>query len=63
MGPVYLFVLVATAVATTKADPPGSQTIGYYATAAECQMDLIRLSKTADQSRVKLDCQPIRAVP
>ncbi len=63
MGPVYLFVLAATAVATTEAGPPGSLTIGYYATAAECQMDLIRLSKTADQSRVKLDCQPMRAVP
>jgi hypothetical protein len=63
MGPVYLFVLVATAVGTADAGPPGSQTIGYYATAAECQMDLIRLSKTVDQSRVKLDCQPMQAVP
>jgi len=64
MGPVYLFVLVATAVGTAEVDVPHArQTIGYYATAAECQMDLIRLSKTADQSRVKLDCRPMRTVP
>ena len=63
MGPVYLFVLVATVVGTSEAGPPVLKTIGYYATAAECQMDLIRLSKTAEQSRVRLDCQPIRAVP
>jgi hypothetical protein len=64
MGPVYLFVLVATAVSTSEVGgPPGSQTIGYYATAGECQQDLIRLSKTARESTVKLDCQPVRATP
>ena len=63
MGPVYLFVLVATAVGTSEAGPPGSQTIGYYATAAECQTDLVRLLQTADKSRVRLSCRPMRAVP
>ena len=64
MGPVYLFVLVATAVGTTEVDMPhGSQTIGYYATAAECQTDLVRLLQTADKSRVRLTCRPMRAVP
>ena len=60
-GPVVLFVLVATAVSTPEVGGPvGSQTVGYYATAAECQMDLIRLSNTADRSLVKLDCRPIK---
>ena len=60
-GPVVLFVLLATAVSTADEDRvAGSQTIGYYATAAECQTDLLRLLKTADRSRVRLDCQPIR---
>ena len=60
-GPVVVFVLVATAVITPdEGRVAGSQTIGYYATAGECQTDLLRLLKTADRSRVKLDCQPIR---
>ena len=60
-GPVVLFVLVATAVSTAEVGgPAGSQTVGYYATAGECQTDLLRLLKTADRSRVRLDCQPIR---
>jgi len=64
MGPVYLFVLVATAVDTAPEDRvAGSQTVGYYATAAECQTDLLRLLKTAERSRTRLDCQPIRISP
>jgi hypothetical protein len=64
MGPVYLFVLVATAVGTAEADMPHvRQTIGYYATAAECQTDLVRLLQTADRSRIRLDCQPLRISP
>jgi hypothetical protein len=64
MGPVYLFVLVATAVNTADdGRVAGSQTIGYYATAGECQTDLLRLLKTAERSRTRLDCQPIRISP
>ena len=60
-GPVVLFVLVATAVSSPEVGgPAGSQTVGYYATAGECQMDLLRLLKTANQSLVKLDCKPVR---
>jgi len=60
-APLFLFVLVATAANTPEVGgPPGSQTIGYYATAGECQQDLVRLSKTARDSAVKLDCRPIR---
>ena len=60
-GPVVIFVLVATAVSTAEVGgPAGSQTVGYYATAGECQTDLLRLLKTANQSLVKLDCRPIR---
>jgi len=60
-GPVVVFVLLATAVNTAEVGgPDGSQTLGYYATAAECQTDLLRLLKTADRSRVRLNCQPLR---
>lgn len=60
-GPVVVFALIAIAVNTNDVGgPPGSQTIGYYATAGECQQDLVRLSKTANQSLVRLDCKPLR---
>ena len=60
-GPVVIFVLVATAVSTPEVGgPAGSQTVGYYATAGECQKDLLRLLNTANQSLVKLDCRPVR---
>ena len=59
--PVVLFVLVATAVSTPEVGgPAGSQSVGYYATAGECQKDLLRLLNTANQSLVKLDCKPVR---
>jgi hypothetical protein len=59
--PVVLFVLVATAVGTSEVGgPAGTQTVGYYATAGECQKDLIRLLETANRSLVRLDCQPIK---
>ena len=60
-GPVVVFVLLATAVNTAEVGgPAGSQTIGYYATAGECQQDLLRLLKTANQSLVRLDCRPVK---
>jgi len=60
-GPVVIFVLVAMAVNTAEVGgPAGFQTIGYYATAAECQIDLLRLLDTANQSLVRLDCLPLR---
>ena len=59
--PVVLFVLVATAVGSAEVGgPAGSQTVGYYATAAECQRNLLRLLDTADRSLVRLDCRPVR---
>ena len=62
MMPVILFALVAYAAADSSVGgPPASQTVGYYATAAECQTDLNRIAKTADPSHVRrLDCVPIR---
>jgi hypothetical protein len=60
-GPVVVFALIAIAVNTTEVGgPAGSQTIGYYATAGECQKDLIRLYNTADRSLVRLDCKPLK---
>lgn len=61
MGPIVVFALVAVATNTAEVGgPASSQTIGYYATAGECQTDLIRLLKTADRTLVKLDCRPLR---
>lgn len=60
-SPVIVFALIAMAINTKEVGgPAGSQTIGYYATAGECQTDLLRLAKTADRSLVKLDCKPLR---
>ena len=57
-GPLVLFVLLSTAANSSA----GSETltVGYYATAVECQMDLIRLAKTVERSKTKLDCRPLR---
>jgi len=57
-GPLVLFVLLSTAANASGEE--GTLTVGYYATAAECQMDFIRLSKTAERSKTKLDCRPLR---
>jgi hypothetical protein len=60
-GPVVVFALIAVATNTSDVGgPAGSQTIGYYATAGECQQDLVRLLKTANQSLVRLDCKPLK---
>ena len=60
-GPVVVFVLLATAVSTAEVGGlAGSQTVGYYATAGECQQDLLRLLKTANQSLVRLNCRPLK---
>ena len=60
-APLVVFVLLAISINTAEVGgPAGSQTIRYYATAGECQTDLVRLSKTADQSLVRLDCRPLR---
>jgi hypothetical protein len=60
-GPVVIFALLAISINPSDKDvPDGTQTVGYYATAAECQKDLIRLYNTADKSKVRLDCKPLR---
>lgn len=60
--PVVLFALVAYAAAdSTVGGPAASQTIGYYATAAECQTQLNLIAKNMDRSHVRrLDCVPIK---
>jgi len=57
-GPLVLFVLLSTA--PNVSNEMETLTIGYYATATECQTDMIRLSKTAERSKTKLDCRPLR---
>jgi len=62
MGPVYLFVLVATA--TFDSGRHSWQTVGYYETAAECQTALLQAEKqNRERDHVRLTCRPIRAVP
>jgi len=56
-GPLVLFVLLSTAA--NASGESETLTVGYYATAAECQMDLIRLAKTVERSKTKLDCRPL----
>ena len=60
-GPVVVFALIAIATNTKEVGgPAGHQTVGYYATAGECQKDLVRLLNTANQSLVRLDCKPLK---
>jgi hypothetical protein len=60
-GPVIVFALLAISISPADKDVlDGTQTVGYYATAAECQKDLIRLYNTADKSKLRLDCKPLR---
>ena len=56
---LYLFALIAISVGDTTA-MPGSQTIGYYATIAECHTDRNKIEKTINRSFVKLDCIPVK---
>lgn len=58
-GSVVIFALIAISTNDT-GGPLGSQTIGYYATAGECQQDLVRVLKTTNQSLVRLDCKPLK---
>lgn len=55
---VYLFALIAIAKADAQAAFPASQTIGYYATMADCQRDKNRIEHNRDY--VFLDCVPIK---
>lgn len=59
---IYLFVLIATATMEPASGRVSFQTVGYHATAAECQHALIKAESTVNATYVKLECQPIRAV-
>ncbi len=61
MGPVYLFVLVATAVMEPASGRVSWQTVGYYETAAQCQRALLEAELRIDRTYVTLDCRPIKA--
>ena len=53
---MYLYALVAIGLA----DNPGTQTIGYYATISECQIERNRINKTINTTYIKLDCVPLK---
>ena len=59
---VYMFVLIAVATMEPASGRVSFQTVGYHATAAECQHALIKAEKEIDRNYIKLECQPIRAV-
>ena len=62
MGPVYVFVLVATVALDSGRQ--SWQTVGYYETAAECQTALLQAEQdNRERDHVRLTCRPIRAVP
>jgi len=60
MGPVYMFVLVATAIMEPASGRVSFQTVGYYATAAECQHAKIKAEDQVDRTYVTLECRPIK---
>lgn len=57
---LYLFALVAFSTGDGTVAVPGYQTIGYYATVAECHTDRNKIEKTINRSFVKLDCVPVK---
>jgi hypothetical protein len=57
---IYLFVLVATATMAPASGKSSFQTVGYYATAAECQYALIDNEKKIDKNYIRLKCHPIK---
>lgn len=59
---VYLFVLIAVATMEPASGRVSFQTVGYHATAAECQHALLDVEKRIDRNYIRLECQPIRAV-
>jgi hypothetical protein len=56
---LFLFVLLAVPVTDSMVAVPGTQTIGYYATMAECHTERNRIYPTIDRSYVKLECEAI----
>ena len=57
-----LFALVAFAISDSQVPFPASQTLGYYATIADCQRDknFIEDKNGYNRSYVWLDCVPIK---
>ncbi len=57
---LYLFVLIAMPISGVTIAVPATQTIGYYATIAECHTERNRIEKTINRSFVRLDCVPVK---
>lgn len=57
---LVLFALIAISVSDPTVAVPGHQTIGYYATIAECHTDRNRIYPTINKSYVRLDCVPVK---
>lgn len=57
---IVLFALVAISIGDSSVGVPGQQTIGYYATIAECHTDRNRIYPSINKSFVKLDCVPVK---
>jgi hypothetical protein len=56
---LFLFVLLAIPVSDSMVAVPGTQTIGYYATMAECHTERNRIEPSIDKNYVKLECKAI----
>jgi hypothetical protein len=56
---LYLFVLLAIPVTDSMVAVPGTQTIRYFETIAECHTERNRIYPTIDRSYVKLKFEAI----
>lgn len=57
---LYLFALVAFPVSDAQVAIPNIQTVGYYATIAECHTERNKIEKTINKSYAQLKCIPIK---
>lgn len=58
---MVIFVLIAIATGDSSVAVNATQTIGYFATASECQIEKNKIQPTLTSGLVKLDCMPIKA--
>jgi hypothetical protein len=56
---LFLFVLLAVPVGDSTVAVPGTQTIRYYTTMADCHTDRNRIELTVNKSYVKLKCEAV----
>jgi hypothetical protein len=56
---LYLFVLLAIPITDSMVAVPGTQTIRYFETIAECHTERNRIEPSIDKTYVKLECKAV----